>query len=41
MTYVFHDLTRIILAYLDDLTAQSKKRTQHLDDLQVVFQRCS
>jgi hypothetical protein len=25
MTYVFHDLSRIILAYLDDLTARSKK----------------
>jgi hypothetical protein len=25
MTYVFHDLAHIILAYLDDLTSQSKK----------------
>jgi hypothetical protein len=33
MTYIFHDPTHIILAYLDDLTARSKKRTQHLDDL--------
>jgi hypothetical protein len=33
MTYIFHDLAHIILAYLDDLTARSKKRTQHLDDL--------
>jgi hypothetical protein len=33
MTYIFHDLASIILAYLDDLTARSKKRTQHLDDL--------
>jgi hypothetical protein len=33
MTYIFHDLAAIILAYLDDLTARSKKRTQHLDDL--------
>jgi hypothetical protein len=40
MTYVFHDLSRIILAYLDDLTARSKKRTQHLDDLRIIFQRC-
>jgi hypothetical protein len=38
MTYVFHDLSRIILAYLDDLTARSKKKTQHLDDLHIVFQ---
>jgi hypothetical protein len=34
MTYIFHDLAHIILAYLDDLTTRSKKRTQHLDDLQ-------
>jgi hypothetical protein len=33
MTYIFHDLAHIILAYLDDLTAQSKKCTQYLDDL--------
>jgi hypothetical protein len=33
MTYVFHDLSHIILAYLDDLTARSKKQIQHLDDL--------
>jgi hypothetical protein len=40
MTYIFHDLSNIILAYLDDLTARSKKRTQHLDDLRIIFQRC-
>jgi hypothetical protein len=40
MTYIFHDLAEIILAYLDDLTARSKKRTQHLDDLRIIFQRC-
>jgi hypothetical protein len=40
MTYIFHDLAHIILAYLDDLTARSKKCTQHLDDLQIIFQRC-
>jgi hypothetical protein len=40
MTYIFHDLVAIILAYLDDLTTRSKKRTQHLDDLRVIFQRC-
>jgi hypothetical protein len=33
MTYIFHDLAKIILAYLDELTALSKNRTQHLDDL--------
>jgi hypothetical protein len=31
MTYIFHDLAAIILAYLDDLTTRSKKRTHHLD----------
>jgi hypothetical protein len=40
MTYIFHDLAQIILAYLDDLTARSKKHTQHLDDLRIVFHRC-
>jgi hypothetical protein len=40
MTYIFHDLAHIILAYLDDLTARSKKCTQHLDDLWIIFQRC-
>jgi hypothetical protein len=40
MTYIFHDLAAIILAYLDDLTTRSKKRTQHLDDLRIIFQWC-
>jgi hypothetical protein len=40
MTYIFHDRAKIILAYLDDLTARSKKHTQHLDDLRIIFQRC-
>jgi hypothetical protein len=40
MTYVFHDLDCIILAYLDDLTTRSKKHIQHLDDLRVVFHKC-
>jgi hypothetical protein len=40
MTYIFHDLDKIILAYLDDLTTQSKKCTQHLDDLRIIFQWC-
>jgi hypothetical protein len=40
MTYIFHDLATIILAYLDNLTAHSKKHTQHLDDLRIIFQRC-
>jgi hypothetical protein len=40
MRYVFHDLSCIILSYLDDLTARSKKQTQHLEDLRIIFQRC-
>jgi hypothetical protein len=40
MTYIFHDLAHIILTYLDDLTARSKKCTQHLDDLRIIFQWC-
>jgi hypothetical protein len=40
MTYIFHDLANIILAYLDDLTARSKKCTQHLNDLRIIFQWC-
>jgi hypothetical protein len=40
MTYIFHDLAHIILAYLDDLTARSKKCTHHLDNLRIIFQRC-
>jgi hypothetical protein len=40
MTYIFHDLAEIILAYLDDLTARAKKCTQHLDDLRIIFQWC-
>ena len=40
MTYCFHDLIHIILVYLDDLTARSPKRAQHIDDLREVFLRC-
>ena len=37
MSYFFHDLAHIILAYLDDLTARSKHRVQHLHDLHTFF----
>jgi hypothetical protein len=40
MTYIFHDLAKIILVYLDDLIARSKKYTHHLDDLRIIFQWC-
>lgn len=37
ISYYFHDLAHIILAYLDDLTTHSKIRSQHLDDLRTIF----
>ena len=40
MTYCFHDLIHIILVYLDDLTARSRKQAQHIDNLWQVFLRC-
>ena len=40
MTYCFHDLVHILLVYLDDLTARSRKRSDHLTDLRQVFLRC-
>ena len=40
MSYAFHDLTHIILAYLDDLMTCSKKCHDHLNDLRHVFKRC-
>jgi hypothetical protein len=40
MTYALQDLTHIILTYLDDVTAQSKKCSQHIEDLKIIFERC-
>ena len=40
MTYCFHDLIHIILVYLDDLTALSRKQAQHIDNLHQVFLHC-
>jgi hypothetical protein len=40
MTFVFHDLKHIVEAYLDDLTAHSRKRVDHLTHLRLVFERC-
>ena len=40
MTYFFHDLVQILLIYLDDLTAHSRIRSDHLNDLRQVFLRC-
>jgi hypothetical protein len=38
MRYIFHDLARIILTYLDDLTTCSKKSIHHFKYLRVIFQ---
>jgi len=40
MSYEFHNLTHIILAYLDDLTTRSKKCHDHLSDLHIIFYQC-
>ena len=41
MSYAFHDITRIVEAYLDDLTAHSKKRADHPAHLRAIFDYCS
>ena len=40
MSYAFHEITRIVEAYLDDLTAHSKKRVDHPTHLRAIFDRC-
>ena len=41
MDYAFKDLIgKLIEIYQDDLTVISKKRTQHIQHLRVIFQRC-
>jgi len=40
MNYIFHHLAHLILTYLDDLTVRSKKFSDHLEDMCLVFQRC-
>lgn len=40
MSYMFHELTHIILAYLNDLMTCSKKCQDHLNDLLCVFKIC-
>jgi hypothetical protein len=40
MTFAFHDLKHIVKAYLDDLTAHSCKREDHVIHLHLVFERC-
>jgi hypothetical protein len=38
MTFAFHDLKKIVEAYLDDLVAHSRKRVDHLKHLWLVFE---
>ena len=40
MTHCFHDLIHIMLVYLDNLIAWSRKQAQHIDDLWQVFLWC-
>ena len=40
MNYSFHDIRNIIQPYLDDLSAHSQKRTDHLQHLRAIFLRC-
>jgi hypothetical protein len=39
MTFVFHDLKHIFKVYIDNLTADSCKRVDHLTHLRLVFER--
>jgi hypothetical protein len=39
-TFAFHDLQHIVEAYLDDLTAHSRKRVDHSTHIKLVFERC-
>ena len=40
MSYAFHDIKKIIEAYLDDLAAHSRKRMDHRGHLRQIFERC-
>ena len=40
ITYYFSDLVHIMLVYLDNFIAQSRKQAQHIDDLRQTFLRC-
>ena len=37
MSYAFHEITRIVEAYLDDLATHSKKRADHPAHLRAIF----
>lgn len=40
MSYSFHDIKKIVQAYLDDFTTHSKKRAKHLTHLKSNFYKC-
>jgi hypothetical protein len=40
MSFAFHDLKHIVEAYLNDLASRSRKRSDHLVHLQIIFERC-
>jgi hypothetical protein len=40
MSFSFHDLKHIVVAYLDDLASRSCKRTDHPTHLRLIFEHC-
>ena len=40
MSYAFHDIIKILEAYLDDLATHSKKRANHPAHLRAIFDHC-
>jgi ketosteroid isomerase-like protein len=40
MSYAFHDIKKIVEAYLDDLVAHSKKRADHSPHRRAIFDIC-
>ena len=40
MNFSFHDIKAIVKPYLDDFPPHSRKRIQHPDHLQLIFERC-
>jgi cleavage and polyadenylation specificity factor subunit 1 len=40
MSFAFHDLNHIVEAYLDDFIVRSRKTTDHLVHIKIIFERC-
>jgi hypothetical protein len=40
MSFSFHDLKHIVVAYLDHLASQSRKRMDHPTHLRLIFEHC-